>query len=175
MDLTILPECFIDTNLIETLVPPVKGYNHQMGCGTVSRKMQTSLSDSFALGIVDKDKRELDYLKEFNEIIMRDGLCLLKHKMKPHYFIQIQPAIERFLMKNAEAAGLSLAIFDLPTDLNGLKKVAKTTRSKHDQRFKALFKALKNSHVADIEVLTKWVTYLKEYNYSAEIDILKRM
>jgi len=29
MDLAIIPECYIDTNLVETLVPPVgKGYNH---------------------------------------------------------------------------------------------------------------------------------------------------
>ena len=24
----IIPECYIDTNLIEALVPPQKGYNH---------------------------------------------------------------------------------------------------------------------------------------------------
>lgn len=27
-DNCIIPECYIDTNLIETLVPPSRGYNH---------------------------------------------------------------------------------------------------------------------------------------------------
>ncbi|MBO9634595.1 MAG: hypothetical protein J7578_15890, partial [Chitinophagaceae bacterium] len=108
MDLNILPECFVDTNLIETLVPPVRGYNHQMGCGTVSRKMQKNLSDSFALGIIDKDKKELDYLKEFDEVVVRGSLCLHKHKKKHHYIIQIQPAIERFMIHCAQCCGISL-------------------------------------------------------------------
>lgn len=31
-ELYIIPECYVDTNLIETLVPTAKGYNHQKGC-----------------------------------------------------------------------------------------------------------------------------------------------
>jgi len=30
MELSILPECYLDTNLIETILPPIKGYNHQI-------------------------------------------------------------------------------------------------------------------------------------------------
>jgi hypothetical protein len=39
MDLSIIPECNIDTKLIESLVPPVTRYNHQKGCGTVAKTM----------------------------------------------------------------------------------------------------------------------------------------
>src|SRR5438045_3161136 len=101
MDGSVIPECYVDTNLIETLVPPLKrnhkqGYNHQKGCGTVASRMQKQFADRFALGIIDKDKNELDYLKEFTEIINNGSLILHKHKNKHHYIIQLNPAIERF-------------------------------------------------------------------------------
>lgn len=50
----IIPECYIDTNLVETLVPTKKGYNHQTGCNKVVGLMQNmkQLKDGFALGII---------------------------------------------------------------------------------------------------------------------------
>ena len=85
-DLDIVPECFIDTNLVETLLHlkqvDTDGVNHQKGCNTVVRVMTTSkaLKDSFALGIVDADKRPLSYVKnECNEIARSRHIVLLKH------------------------------------------------------------------------------------------------
>ena len=41
MDLHILPECYVDTNLVETIAPPTKsGYNHKKGCDNVVKAMQ---------------------------------------------------------------------------------------------------------------------------------------
>src|SRR5688500_17918097 len=123
MDLSIIPECYVDTNLIETLVRPQKGYNHQKGCGTVAKKMQTLFKDRFALGIIDKDKRELAYLREFSEVASKGNLYLLKHQTRPHYFILIRPAIEQFILDNALGAGLVLSDYGLPEDLDLLKKI----------------------------------------------------
>ena len=64
-ELYIIPECYVDTNLIETLVPTAKGYNHQKGCNNVVKVMKEKLSDKFAVGIVDKDKRQVSYVNEF--------------------------------------------------------------------------------------------------------------
>ncbi len=44
MDLSVLPECYVDTCLIETIVPPDKHYNHQKGTGTVAKKMKGALA-----------------------------------------------------------------------------------------------------------------------------------
>ena len=55
-ELYIIPECYVDTNLLETLVPTAKGYNHQKGCNNVVKVMKEKLADEFAVGIVDKDK-----------------------------------------------------------------------------------------------------------------------
>jgi hypothetical protein len=77
MDQSVIPECFIDTNLLETLVPPITQYNHQKGCGTVTKVMKERFTDRFALGIIDKDKYEVEYLKEFEEVCSSDSLILL--------------------------------------------------------------------------------------------------
>jgi hypothetical protein len=154
MDLCIVPECYVDTNLIETLVPPAgKGYNHQKGSGTVARTMQKGLANGFALGIIDKDKKELDYLNEFEEVVVEENHILHKHTSKPHYIIQIKPAIERFILEAASSVGISVTEFDLPVDLEKLKQISKTEQSKKDVRFKSLFKALKKALVPQILIL----------------------
>lgn len=69
MEKSIMPECFADTLLIETLVPPRTGYNHQMGCFKVEKEMRFGkLRDKFAVGIIDNDKHQVKYLEEFEQI-----------------------------------------------------------------------------------------------------------
>ena len=77
IDLSIIPECYIDTNLIETIVPTVRGYNHQKGAGTVTKLMQGKLNDKFAVGIVDRDKKQLKYVEEFDLKIDIGDLLLM--------------------------------------------------------------------------------------------------
>jgi len=172
MDLSIIPECYVDTNLIETLVPD-KGYNHQKGCGTVTRVMKEKFSDSFALAIIDKDKKEVDYLNEFNEIYNCNGLLYLhQHNIRPHFIIQICPAIEQFILTTSISASISLSDFGLPNNLETLKKLSKSTTSKNDYRFKGLFKALSQSNVEEIMLLKHWITYLKANKYNVNIQEL---
>lgn len=173
MDSAIIPECYVDTNLVETLVPPQKRYNHQMGCGTVAKTMKEKFKDSFAVGIIDKDKKEVDYLKEFNEITKTAGLILHKHKTKHHYIIQIIPAMERFLFNCLANVGMSSIDFGLPANLDQFTKESKTTRNKNDERFKNLFKALKKNGSLEITRLEAIIKYLKEENYKADENELK--
>lgn len=173
MDLAVIPECYIDTNLIETLVKPNSRYNHQHGCGTVSKRMRETFSNSFALGIIDKDKNEIDYLKDFEIVHQEGGVYLHKHTKLPHYIIQISPAIEKFILTNAEQANIKLEDYDLPSDLDALKKLSKQIRSKDDQRFKQLFKAIQKAGSRDFHLIASWVNYLKENPYKADIRQLK--
>lgn len=167
MDLAVIPECYVDTNLVETLVPPQKQYNHQKGCGTVTKVMKEKFTDSFAIGIIDKDKKEVEYLKEFAEVAKSDGLVLHKHKAKPHYIIQIVPGMERFIFKCLAECGITPEDFELPGDLELFRKESKTTNSKDDDRFRRLFKALRNAQAVDIIRLLNLITYLKYKNYTA--------
>jgi len=173
MDLAIIPECYVDTNLVETLVPPQKQYNHQKGCGTVTKVMKEKFSDSFAVGIIDKDKQEVDYLKEFTEVAKNDGLILHKHPTKAHYIIQIVPAMEKFIFKCMDECTIKPEEYGLPDNLEAFKKESKTTNSKNDIRFRSLFNALKNGQAADIIRLRDLIKYLKSEQYNADLEVLK--
>jgi hypothetical protein len=175
MDQSVIPECFIDTNLLETLVPPITQYNHQKGCGTVTKVMKERFTDRFALGIIDKDKYQVDYLKEFEEVCSNGSLILHKHRKRHHYIIQINPAMERFILNSADEVGISLQDFGLPVNIDLLKKESKTVISKKDERFKKLFKSLREHSAPEIIKLSTWISYLKEKNYKADISILKQL
>ena len=175
MDDSVLPECYVDTCLIETLVPPNSHYNHQKGSGTVAKKMKTFFGDRFALGIIDKDKRELYYLQEFTSVVRKNNLELYKHKKRHHYLILINPAIETFILNNATAAGISISSFGLPETPEEFRKISKSMNSKKDPRFRKLFNALVKSEEEEIMLLITWISYLKAENYDADMDVLKRM
>lgn len=175
MDQAVIPECFVDTNLIETLVPPKGRYNHQKGCGKVARVMKEDFLDRFAVGIIDKDKSEVDYLKEFTVVCEKGALILHRHfnPAKHHYIIQINPAMERFIIDNAASVNISLSDFDLPEELDQLKKVSKSVNTKSDERFKHLFSAMHQAGADDMVRLARWVGYLKENMYTADREVLK--
>ncbi len=173
MDLSILPECYVDTNLLETIVPPEKGYNHQKGCATVAKKMQEKLGDIFALGIIDKDKKQIRYLQEFEVWVETGNLILHKHLQKPHYIIQIVPAVERFILKCVEDCQISLENYNLPCILPELTKQTKQMSSKNDHRFKQLFAAMKES--PDMVILKEWIVYLKKNPYNADKTTLQQL
>lgn len=171
VDFNIISECFIDTNLIETLVPTPKGYNHQKGCNNVVGVMQKRMGDQFALGIVDKDKRQVSYLNEFEEVAHSESLFLYKHKSKAHYLIQIAPAADGFILKCATETGTDVTRFGLPTALKSFTSCTKQVTSKEDIRFKQLFQEIGSA--GEINILQHWVKYLKKHVYDSETTELK--
>jgi hypothetical protein len=176
LDFHIIPECYVDTNLIETIVPPTgAGYNHQMGCPNVAKKMTEDkrLKNDFALGIIDKDKKELKYTQLFIEIADKKQLKLLKHPEKDHYFIQIIPAMEKWILQNATEVDIELSDFELSNDLDALRRVTKSVKTKKDDRFRRLFKALRKKEASGVMLLMKWITHLKSNPYDADLDFLK--
>lgn len=171
---SIIPECYADTNLIETITNSVNSYNHQKGCNMVSNAMQSpKLNDSFALGVIDKDKREIKYLEVFEKVAQSRDLYLFKHPEKHHYIIQISPAIEKFILKSAQEAGINLKTFGIPNEFEQLKKITKRETSRNDSSLSHLFLELKNKNALQIVTLSKWISYLKEKNYDANMEELK--
>ena len=170
---TIIPECFADTNLIETITDSFNSYNHQKGCNKVSITMQSPmLNDSFALGIIDKDKHQIKYLDKFENIATSGDLYLFKHPQKHHYIIQISPALENFILKSAEELKVNLTNFGLPNELNLLRKTTKTPTSRNNPKLRRLFTELKNKKAPQIVTLANWISYLKENTYDSDINEL---
>ncbi len=176
MDLNVLPECYIDTKLVKTLVPPRKAYNHQKGTA-VLKTMREKLAGEFALGVVDEDVEDRAYAQTFDSIYDLPGcLRLLKHPDRHHYLIFICPAAERWIIDSANQAGIVLTTYNLPHDFNKLRKLTKTSKSEnsdpHSDDFQQLFRALRKESPLPVTVLTLWISYLKENHYSADINWL---
>lgn len=80
----IMPECFIDTTLVASLLDARVSHKHS--CNEVIKEMEKgTYKDRFAVGIIDNDKRPLTYTKEFEEIGQTENLTFLKHKQKHQY------------------------------------------------------------------------------------------
>lgn len=172
----IIPECYIDSCLAEVLLFAGKNHvTHQKGNGTVAREMKERFGDTFCIGIIDEDRRQLDYLKEFSLSKETNHLKLWKHKNKHHYIIQLRPVIEEWIINNCNNAGINLADFKLPANVNQLVKISKSATSKSDQRFINLFKEMMKREVEAILELKKWLEYLKANSYSTSPEILQSL
>lgn len=170
-ELYIIPECYVDTNLLETLVPASKGYNHQKGCNNVVKIMKEKLTDKFAVGIVDKDKRQVRYVDEFEEVAHTDSLFFYKHPQKAHFLIMISPAVDGFILKCAQETDTKMERFGLSSDLKSFTDQTKKVSSKEDATFRNLFQELKKAEEAII--LKKALKYLKEKQYQSDPAMLK--
>lgn len=167
----LIPECYIDTNLIETI--SFVGCNHQKSCSMVLGTMRRKYADRFAVGIIDKDKREVSALKEFECVADNGVLFLLKHCERPHYIVQISPAVEMFVLGAVAAKGARLEDYGLPDDFEGLKRRTKSVTSKNDVDFKRLFKDV--SDAPQMLLLHDVLRYLVEKRYEADVKVLKEM
>lgn len=171
-DLFFVPECYVDTNLVESLLK-TDGVNHQKGCNTVVNTMRSKvLNDRFAVGIIDSDKRKPSYVKEFIEIAQTRHLSLLKHTNKPHYLIIVSPAMDQFILDCSEEQGIDMREYDLPSDIVAFKEQTKSVSTKNDVRFKRLFKKMRDN--TEIKILGDVLNYLKSNQYrSSQADLLK--
>ena len=169
MKTNIMPECYVDTNLIEYLIGDTVG--HQHCCSKVVGTMKRVFADRFAVGIIDDDKVEMGYVNECELIALTHHLKLMKHKEKPHYIILVNPAIDGFIMDCAKEMGLNIKEYNLPENFNAFKKRAKSTTSARDKDFRQLFVALRNHH--EVACLAFVLKYLDTAQYSADTEKMK--
>lgn len=165
----VIPECFIDTNLIEFLLNAK--VNHQHCCNNVIKALNNK-KDEFAIGIIDKDKRAVAYIKDCEKIREINRLIFFKHRARNQYLITIFPAADRFIFNIAKEEGVNLSDFDLPTEFEDFLEETKTETSNKDQRFKKLFKEIKNHK--EISLLQKVLTYLCENKYQSDVEEIKK-
>lgn len=186
MENHIVPECYIDTMLICSIlqIGKNKRLNHKHGCFNVGRELEKgSLKNVFGVGLIDNDKRKVGYLEDFFEIekvsfiddVGGNAIVLLKHKVKHHYFIQICPAIENWIIQICKESNIVFADFRLPDSLDEIKKITKAQSSMFDERFIKLFKAMRQSGHIAIKTLEKWLKLLFEKNYKVDINELKNV
>lgn len=162
--LFIIPECYVDTNLISTLVNA--NVNHQKGCNNVTKVMKQDFAERFAVGIIDKDKKKPGYLDEFVSLAQNKHIELLKHKTKHHYLITIHPAIDQLILDCAKEVGVKMQDFGYPCKLKEFTDCTKKITTNKDENFKRLFKALWNSK--EIEALRCTLQYLSVHKFQVD-------
>lgn len=136
-ELSVIPECYVDTNLVNCLIG--KSCNHQKGCPTVFKVMNERLSESFAVGVIDRDKREPKAMTDFSLICNDDYIYVYRHVTRPHYILQVAPAEELFILHAAEEIGINLPDYGLPTELEKLKLYTKKVDAKSSSTLSSLF------------------------------------
>lgn len=167
-----VPECNLDTLLIEVLLQCPNKANHARGNSNVILKVDfVEKRNGFSVGVIDQDKRELSVLREFiEESISRKDLRLFRRRDKKQIIIQICPAIESWIWNQCKEAGIDLADYGLPDSLKGLVK-SKSKLQRNDERFRKLFRdMLKNEKCQMIRDLHRWVNVLKEKNRNFDIN-----
>lgn len=166
----VLPECYIDTNLVETL-SCTGGCNHQKGCNQVVKVMREKFANRFAVGIIDADKRRPGYLTEFHEIASSEHIKLLRHIQRPHYIILVHPAADGFILACAEKIHINVEDYGLPSVLKEFTAQTKDVMSNKDVRFKRLFKAMLDE--GEMKLMKGIIDYLVVKTYNAkEEDII---
>ncbi|MEO6233396.1 MAG: hypothetical protein ABJB11_10220 [Ferruginibacter sp.] len=172
-----LPECYLDTTLIEFLLQKSFSVNHKKGNSSIAVTMRNSpLRNMFAVGIIDDDKVKLKELELFNivERLSKRNLKLFEKPGSHHYFIQICPALEKWILNECVKGGINIADkkYNLPATLKGLINLKGLTQ-RNDIRFKMLFKdMLENENCDEIRELKRWLLFLKENNYNTNLDLL---
>ena len=169
-----MPECFIDTTLVGSLLDAK--INHKHSCNEVAREMEKGkYKDSFAVGIIDNDKRKISYIENFEEIGRTDNLTFLKHKDKHQYVIKVgkeHKAMETFIKANVDAIGMKMENFGLPSDLAKLIEQTKDSVStQKDPRILKLCRSLRQS--PEVDKLQDVLTYLADKKYSVDIEVLR--
>ena len=161
--LHIVPECFVDTNLVQILMQ-IKGVNHQNNCGQVTNVLMTRFKDKFAIGVVDNDKRQSNYSKECDVIAKSNEITLCKHPTAQHYLIKINHIMENFILNSAKELEVDLKEYGIPDDLDGLKNITKSKDCLENNDLKRAIKAVSSSN--EMQLLTEVLNYLQTNKYN---------
>lgn len=132
----------------------------------VFKVMNERLKDSFAVGVIDKDKRVPKAMEEYQLICNDDYLYVYKHKSRHHYILQVAPAEEVFILHAAEELSLNLSDFGLPADMESLKAYTKKVDAKSNSIFQSLFLVLKDA--PSISKMRNILDYLVSNKYAVK-------
>jgi len=169
-----VPECFFDTVLLKKILQTNKRLVHRKGCNNVVNDLDSSrLRDSFAVALIDKDKRALNYLKECTVLYEKDRLVLLKHKSRKHFIIQLNPPLEQWVLEILQENGLKIEDFGYPREYKRLKRQIKDDiENENDEKLNRLVNAIIKTDCASVKKIKSFLHYLKDKNYEADINTL---
>ncbi len=169
-----VPECYFDTVLLKKLLQTNKRLVHRKGCNNVVNDLDSErLKGLFAVGIIDKDKRELAYLKRCTVLYNADKIILWKHKDRLQFVIQLNPPLEDWITTILKENGQKIGDFGYSASFNKLKKqIKEDIDDENDDKLNRLVSAVIRTNCKTIKKIKSILFYLKEKNYQTDINEL---
>lgn len=160
MDNRIIPECYVDTTLMEVL-----GFgktNHQQNNSEVIKKLALkAYNNTVGIGIIDKDKNKPKRLTEEYELIDKiEELELYRNKDNSHRFIITHPVIEKWIDNEAEKYQISRTKFGLPQDFKAFKNVTKASNVSKNPGIKDYLSSILNQQNSGFQTLKNLINEL---------------
>ena len=173
--LCFIPEYYFDTVLLKKLLQTNKRLVHRKGCNNVVRDLASDrLKNIFAVALIDKDKVELNYLKECKILYDAEKLILWKHTNRNHFMIQLNPPLEKWVIEILDENKLVIEDFGYSRNYKELKRQIKNDiDNEGDEKLNKLISAIIKTDCATIKKIKSVLLYLKEKNYDVDINELK--
>lgn len=169
----VYPECNVDTNLVGFILGA--HVKHKSSCNEVVKAVNGA--DSFAIGIIDEDKRRATIDEGF-KICSKDNISENKchvsmyiHDDGKRFLFTVEPAMDKFIFDAVEAQGVDLTKVGFPSSFDGFKKETKKIQAATDPRLRRLFELI--ADYPELQRLRNTLKYLLAKQYEVKPDIVK--
>lgn len=137
--------------------------NTGLGIGDTLNKIEQNFKNRFAVGIVDDDKRKPKLFDAYSEQLKtQDSLRLMQKPKSSHYLIVVEPAIEKWLLENAEKV-------DVTSPFVVLKDLQRVTKNEievvKNQSFKQFLSDLNNANAPGFVTMADWMDDLYDKHF----------
>ena len=170
-----VPECYVDTALMQVLLADRLTFiNHQKTISKVARVFQDQVAlnngPRFVVGLVDNDKKigEVKYLRQFTRLFQErtSPNCryfIYQHQaVASHFVIVLNPACDTWVFEAAQAAGLDMASFGLPTSLSAFLSITKKSTAKKNLPLRRLLQAISQAQPPAYRELAEFVAEIMD-------------
>ena len=169
----IFPECYIDTNLVSYILG---GHvMHKSSCNEVVKAVNSS--DSFAIGIIDNDKRpaRMDEGFKIYSPAPNGGakhISMYIHDDGKRFIFTIKPAMDKFILDAASHQDVKVEDFGYPSALKEFTRCTKKITAANDADFRKLISAVVK--YPEMQRFRNTLKYLVSNKGNIDIDVAKR-
>lgn len=158
----LIPECNVDTAFVEML--GYKGANHAPGITEVSNILERKMVNQTAFGFVDGDKKQPKYFNNFIVIKTTTNAKLLKHLVRNHYLVMVNPDMDRFIYNICRKLSIDLPKYGFPSELGAFTTFTKKPAIKNDTQFKNLLNTINQRNPEELQAIKSWMRKFFPYN-----------
>ncbi|RYE43809.1 MAG: hypothetical protein EOP48_22760 [Sphingobacteriales bacterium] len=128
IDTRIIPECYVDTIMIEGI--GFRNPNHKLGIGETLKTLQLrGYKDKLGIAVIDKDKHAPKTLYSLYQLFRRVGNVEIRRQEGTKRFVIIHPNMEAWTYGEGQKAGINLSDFRLPGTYQGYRELCKSMKS----------------------------------------------